>query len=119
MDNILEHLDGSREVIADKSHQPMASNIEDVITALEFTANSMEEQMRGTAKRKVKAPEQFVVPEGYKLVPIEAEGVAGEEELTANTYNTYNTSPSFNDIGIAVPKESKLSDKEALDELLA
>lgn len=71
----------------------------------------MEDQIRGTAKRKVKAAEQFVVPEGYKLVPIEAEEVAEE--------NPDGVAPSFNDIGIAVPKESKLSDKEALDELLA
>ena len=107
MDNIIEHLDGSQELVSEKNNQPLASNLEDVLSSLENTANIMEEQLRGASKPRAKKATDFVIPEGYKLVRID------EEETAAPAVT------GFNDIGIAVPKESKLSDKEALDELLA
>lgn len=114
MDNILERPNGSLELISDKRNQPLADNLEDVLTALEYTADMMEAQTKRDTKERLVAQQEFVVPEGYKLVKIEddpkAEGVQELPEIPAI---------SANDLGVQIPRESKLSDKEALDELLA
>lgn len=108
MDNVLERPDGSISFVSDRKHQKLADNLEDVTDALEYTADLMEQQTK-RSKQRTATPE-FVVPAGYKLVKVEETDTAAYEAPVAG----------FNDIGIAVPKEAtKLSDKEALDALLA
>ena len=111
MDNVLELPDGSTSFVSDRKHQKLADNLEDVTDALEYTADLMEQQTKRTRPRQT-APE-FVVPAGYKLVKIEEEAPVVAEQRPVEL-------PRMNDIGIAVPRESsKMSDKEALDALLA
>ena len=111
MDNILERPNGALELIADKRNQPLADNLEDVLTALEYTADMMEAQTKRDAKGRVVSRTEFVVPEGYKLVKIEEESPVAQSIPDIPVIS--------NDLGVMVPKEVKLSDKEALDELLA
>ena len=111
MDNIIEHPDGSRRLVADKHNQPLADNLEDVTDALEYTATLMEEQTKRSQRKVADKPAEFVVPAGYKLVKIEDDADVAEEPAAVTS--------AFNDIGIAIPKDSRISDKEALDELLA
>lgn len=114
MANVLEHLDGSKELVSDKTDQRLAANLEDVLDALESTADIMEDQLKGPGRTAKKAAAEFVVPAGYRLVKIEDENQKPAPEPVAELPIVRG-----NDLGVAVPKESKLSDKEALDELLA
>lgn len=115
MDNILEKLDGTTEVVSTKDQQRGRANTEDVIVALERTADIYEQQLAAKERKYTAKPvaNKFEVPAGYKLVPIEEEANPVAAAAPGEVFE-------MPQLGVSVPREPvKRSDAEVLDELLA